>query len=64
MEMTERLLSHIKITSEHDQVDNIIKTILKYLTNEDILELEKALVCQGKEATLCVVLCQSSDNQR
>ena len=58
--ITQRLLSHIKITSEDDQVNKIVKSILKQLSNLDLLQLEKSLVCQDKEATLCVVFSQSS----
>ena len=59
-----RLLSHIKRTSKDDKVNKVIKTILNDLTITDLVELEKSVVCQGKEPTLCVVLRQSSDNQR
>ena len=63
MPITKRLLSDTKITSEDNQINKIAKTFLKKLSDKDLQELEKSLTCQGKEATLCVVLYQS-DNQR
>ena len=62
--ITKRLLSHIKVPSDQDQVDKVVKTILKKLSKKDLLELEKSLVGHGKESTLCVVINQSSDSQR
>ena len=64
MPITKRLLSLRKIPSEEDHVNKIVKTMLTKLSNKDLQELEKSLVCQGKEATLCVVLCQFFDNKR
>ena len=60
----ERLLSHRKITSEDDKVNKIAKNMLIKLSNKDLKELEKSIVCQGKVATLCVVFSQSSDKRK
>lgn len=62
--ITKRLLSHVKVPSDEDQVYKVVKTILKKLSNKDLLELERSLLCQGKEATSCVVINQSPDSGR
>ena len=59
-----RLLSLRKIPSEDNQVNKIAMTMLTKLSNQDLQELEKSLVCQGKEATFCVVFSQTSDHRR